>query len=72
MIITKTPFRMGDKVRSVVRGFASTITGSTGRVRSAASRLASGIRTGLMSGLEGKHRSPVKKRLDSAVAEKTE
>ena len=44
---------MGDKVRSVVSGFASTITGSTSRVRSAASGLASGIRTGLMSGLEG-------------------
>lgn len=44
---------MGDKVKSVVSGFATTISGSTTRVRSAASGLASGIRTGLMSGLEG-------------------
>ena len=44
---------MGDKVKSVVSGFASTISGSTSRVRSAASGLASGIRTGLMNGLDG-------------------
>lgn len=44
---------MGDKVKSVVGSFASTITGSTIRVCSAASGMASSIRNGLMSGLDG-------------------